>query len=248
MSYINSLNGIGSWITIGHHSIAEIMSNADFDWLCVDMEHTVINLSQLQNVVSIIQGKRKIALVRAPENNPAVIKKILDIGPDGIIIPMINNRTEAKTAVSAVRYPPDGTRGVGLARAQGYGFEFDEYLKKEKKLKIILQIEHIDAIKNLRSILSVKGLSGTIIGPYDLSSSMGKPGKFDDLEVQNALFEYEKISKKKGVPMGYHIVNPDSKELLIRKNRGYEILALSFDAMFLGSIVRERLNDIKTKI
>ena len=96
--------------------------------------------------------------------------------------------------MNAVRYPPDGKRGVGLARAQGYGFAFDEYLKKQKKIDIIVQIEHIEAIKNLKAILSVRGISGSIIGPYDLSASIGKPGKYEDDNVIEALKEYEKLS------------------------------------------------------
>ncbi len=239
---------IGSWITLGHPSIAEVMADAGFDWLCIDMEHTVIDYTQAQNLISVIQGKGVLAYVRVGENNNRIIKRVLDAGADGIIIPMINTKEDAKNAVNSVRYPPDGKRGVGLARAQGYGFEFDEYLKKQKKIDIIVQIEHVEAIKNLKAILSVRGIGGTIIGPYDLSASIGKPGKYEDDNVIEALKEYEKLSLKLKMPMGYHIVEPDSDKFLEMRDKGYTILALSFDAMYLGTITRENLEKIKVAL
>lgn len=236
---------VGSWLTIGHPSIAEVMADAGFDWLCIDMEHTVIDYTQAQSLISVIQGKGKLAYVRVGENNPRIIKRVLDAGADGIIVPMVNTLEDAQNAVNAVRYPPDGKRGVGLARAQGYGFTFDQYLEKQKDLDIIIQIEHIDAINNLESILTVEGINGTIIGPYDLSASMGKPGEFEDDDVKKVLAEYEKISLKLNIPMGYHIVEPDSKKFISMIDKGYTILALSFDAMYLGTITRHYIKKIK---
>ncbi len=241
-------NKIGSWITIGHSSIAEIMADAGFDWLCIDMEHTVIDYTQAQNLISAIQGKGKLAYIRVGENNTRIIKRVLDAGADGIIVPMVNTMEDAQRAVDAVRYPPEGKRGVGLARAQGYGFDFKKYLNKQKNIEIVLQIEHIDAINNLESILAVEGINGTIIGPYDLSASMGKPGEFEDDDVKEVLAEYEKISLELNMPMGYHIVEPDSEKFISMVDKGYTILALSFDAMYLGSIIRENLEKIKTAL
>jgi len=241
-------NKFGSWITIGHPSIAEIMADAGFDWLCIDMEHTVIDYTQAQNLISAIQSKEKLAYVRVGENNNRIIKRVLDAGADGIIVPMVNTKDDAQKAVNAVRYPPLGKRGVGLARAQDYGFAFEDYLKKQNKLDIIIQIEHINAINNLQSILSVNGISGSIIGPYDLSASMGKPGKFEDNDVKEALAKYERLSLELNIPMGYHIVEPDSKKFKKFINKGYSILALSFDAMFLGTATREKFKIIRETI
>jgi 2-keto-3-deoxy-L-rhamnonate aldolase RhmA len=212
------------------------------------MEHTVIDYTQAQNMISAIQGKGKLAYVRVGENNTRIIKRVLDAGADGIIVPMVNTMKDAQRAVDAIRYPPDGKRGVGLARAQGYGFDFKNYLNKQKNIEIVLQIEHIDAINNLESILAVEGINGTIIGPYDLSASMGKPGEFEDDDVKEALAEYEKISLELNIPMGYHIVEPDSNKLISMIDKGYTILALSFDAMYLGTIIRENLKKIKTAL
>ena len=170
----NNTNGIkiqmGSWITIGNPSIAEIMADAGFDWLCIDLEHSVIDYYEAQQLIMAIQSKGIKAYVRVGENNNRIIKRILDAGADGIIVPSVNSAEEATKAVKAVKYPPFGNRGVGLARAQSYGFGFDSYLNKiSKDIKLIVQIEHINAINELDAIIQTDGVDGTFIGPYDLS-------------------------------------------------------------------------------
>ena len=165
---------IGSWVTLNHPSIAEIMADAGFDWLCIDMEHSVTDYFEAQQLMMAIQGKGLKVFVRVGENNPRIIKRILDAGADGIIVPSVNSKEDAIKAVKAVKYPPIGNRGVGLARAQEYGFNFEGYRDgKAKDIPLIVQIEHINAIKDLEAILQTDGVDGTFIGPYDLSGSMG---------------------------------------------------------------------------
>ena len=118
---------IGSWVTLNHFSIVEIMADAGFDWLCVDMEHSVTDYYEAQQLIATIQAKGIKAYVRVGENNTRIIKRVLDAGADGIIVPMVNSKEEAIKAVNAVKYPPIGQRGVGLARAQKYGFGFEDY-------------------------------------------------------------------------------------------------------------------------
>jgi 2-keto-3-deoxy-L-rhamnonate aldolase RhmA len=167
---------LGSWITLNNPSIAEIMADAGFDWLCVDMEHSIIDYSEAQQLIATIQSKGKKAYVRVGENNNRIIKRVLDAGADGIIVPMVNSKEDAIKAIKSTKYPPLGNRGVGLARAQNYGFGFDNYKNNiADKIKLIVQIEHIDAVNNLDDILSLDEIDGTFIGPYDLSGSMGKP-------------------------------------------------------------------------
>ena len=201
---------IGSWITIGNSSIAEIMADAGFDWLCIDMEHTVIDFEQAQNLILAIQSKGLKAFVRVGENNSRIIKRVLDAGADGIIVPMVNSKEEALKAVNSVKYPPQGKRGVGLSRAQGYGFDFEKYRDHiSKKIIVIAQIEHIDAINNLEQIIETQGIDGTFIGPYDLSGSLGKPGEYDDPQVKKAINKYESIALKYDKLIGYHSVPVD---------------------------------------
>lgn len=240
---------IGSWVTLNHPSIVEIMADAGFDWLCVDMEHSVTDYFESQQLIATIQSKGLKAFVRVGENNTRIIKRVLDAGADGIIIPMVNSKEEAIKAIEAVNYPPLGKRGVGLARAQKYGFGFDEYKdNKANDIKLIVQIEHIDAVNNLDDILSLEEIDGTFIGPYDLSGSMGKPGRFDDEDVKKVLNRYELIAKKHNKLIGFHVILPDFQLVLDKINMGYDFIAFSLDTLFLGTKARNQMNQIKTNI
>ncbi len=240
---------IGSWVTLNHYSIVEIMADAGFDWLCVDLEHSVIDFFEAQQLIAMIQSKGISAFVRVGKNDELIIKRMLDAGADGIIIPMIKNRADAEKAVEIINYPPIGSRGVGLARAQGYGFDFENYKSnKSKKIKIVLQIEHIDAIHNLDEILSTGSIYGTMIGPYDLSGSMGKPGKYDDSDVIDILKLYEKKSKKHNIKMGFHVIKPQHKLVLEKIISGYSFIAFSLDTVFLGKICRIEMKKLRKKL
>lgn len=237
---------IGSWVTLGHTSIAEIMAKAGFEWLVVDMEHSVITLDIAQQLIQVIEGCGVVPLVRVGENNANIIKRVMDAGAYGVIVPMINTREDAEAAVSAVKYPPLGTRGVGLARAQGYGAGFDEYAATVNEESIVIaQIEHIDAVNNLEAILSVKGIDGCIIGPYDLSGSLGVPGKFNHPDVLRAVKKVEQTCRQKGVALGFHVIQPDYKLVLEKISRGYSFLAFSLEILFLGNSCREQLKAIR---
>lgn len=237
---------IGSWLTLNNPSIAEIMADAGFDWLCVDLEHSVIDYAETQQLISTIQSKGIKAFVRVGENNTRIIKRVLDAGVDGIIVPMVSTKKEAQKAIDSVKYPPIGKRGVGLARAQKYGFGFEEYKDDEAdNIKLIVQIEHIDAINNLEEILSLDHIDGTFIGPYDLSGSMGKPGKYDDDDVKEVLQRYEDIANKYDKLIGFHVVQPDYNIVNEKIEKGYNFIAFSFDAMFLGTIIRKEIKNIK---
>ena len=237
---------LGSWITLNHPSIAEIMSTSGFDWLCVDMEHSVIDYSEAQQLISVIQSKGIKAYVRVGENNNRIIKRVLDAGADGIIVPMVNSKEDAIDAINSVKYPPLGKRGVGLARAQGYGFDFENYKNnKADNIKLIVQIEHIDAVNNLEDILSLDGIDGTFIGPYDLSGSMGKPGNYNDDDVIEIIRKYEDTAKKYNKLIGYHIIEPDYNLVNEKVESGYNFIAFSLDTLFLGTIIRNQIKKIK---
>jgi 2-dehydro-3-deoxyglucarate aldolase len=237
---------IGSWVTLNHFSIVEIMADAGFDWLCVDMEHSVTDYSEAQMLIATIQSKGIKAYVRVGENNNRIIKRVLDAGADGIIVPMVNSKEEAINAINSVKYPPVGKRGVGLARAQNYGFGFNNYKDNiADDIKLIVQIEHIDAINNLNDILSLDEIDGTFIGPYDLSGSMGKPGRYNDLDVKSVLENYENVVKKHDKLVGYHVIEPDYKLVEEKIKSGYNFIAFSLDTLFLGTIIRNQIKKIK---
>ena len=237
---------IGSWITLGNTCVAEIMAQSGFEWLTIDMEHSVITLDTAQQLIQVIEGYGVVPLVRVGENNPNIIKRVMDAGAYGVIVPMVNTKEDAEAAVKAVKYPPIGTRGVGLARAQRYGFNFDEYAATiNEESVVIAQIEDIKAVDNLEAILSIEGIDGCIIGPYDLSGSLGVPGNFDHPEMLAALKKVEETCKEKKVALGIHVIQPDYKVVLEHASKGYTFLAFSLDILFLGTICREQMRGLK---
>lgn len=225
---------IGSWITIGHTVVAEIMARAGYDWLTVDMEHSAITLDVAQELIQVIDLCGVPPLVRVGHNDPNLIKRVMDAGAHGVIVPMVNTEEDAKAAVGAVKYPPSGFRGVGLARAQKYGVGFEEYrIWNECESIVIVQVEHIKAVENLEAILSVEGVDGFIIGPYDLSGSLGVPGQFDHPDVRSALDRIRQIAKSIDALAGYHVIPPDPKALKAKADEGYKFIAYSLDTLFL---------------
>ncbi len=237
---------IGSWITLGHPAIAEIMATAGFDWLAVDLEHSAINIGQAEELIRTIDLKGTPALVRLSSNNAEQIKRVMDSGAQGVIVPMVKSSAEAVAAVEATKYPPVGTRSVGLARAQGYGTRFAEYFQwQQENSVVIVQIEHILAVNNLEDILSVEGVDGYIVGPYDLSGSLGDPGNFASEEFLSAMDEIRRVSKRLGVPGGVHIVEPDPKSLRECIEEGNKFIAYSVDTRILDIGCRAGLNQVE---
>lgn len=235
---------VGSWITLADTAVAEIMAGSGFDWLAVDMEHSAITLDKAQELIRVIELCDIPALVRVGENDPNLIKRVMDAGAHGVIVPMVNSEADAQKAVSAVKYPPFGSRGVGLARAQGYGLGFKEYKDwVNRHSVVIVQIEHIKAVDNLQSILSVKDVDGFIVGPYDLSASLGAPGDFKSRKMREALKEVIRVARKMRKPAGFHVIQPSEKELLGRIGEGYRFLGFSLDTIYLAQACRFKLKD-----
>lgn len=237
---------IGSWITLGNTAIAEIMAKAGYDWLTIDMEHSAITIENAQNLIQVIELSGCAPLVRVGVNDATIIKRVMDAGAHGVIVPMVNSKEDAEKAVKAVKYPPTGARGVGLARAQGYGITFEQYKQwLQDESVIVVQIEHIDAVNNLEDILSVDGIDGFIVGPYDLSGSLGVPGQFDYPEVKKALDRIKEVSKDLDANSGFHVVTSDIEPLKQKIDEGYRFIAHSLDILFLGDSCRNSLNRIR---
>jgi len=240
---------IGSWLTIPHQSIIEILGSAGFEWLTIDMEHAAISIETVMNLIGHIQGNGMQALVRVSKNEEVIIKRVLDAGADGVIIPMIKSKQEAIEAVNYVKYPPAGNRGVGLNRAQKYGTAFDTYQSwVNDEVVIIAQIEHIDAVHNLEEIYSVEGIDGIIVGPYDLSASMGHPGEYNRDDVQEALIKVDEITNRLNKPLGFHVIDSGYQKTLEKINKGYSFLAFSLDFFFLGDKARNEMKLLKSKL
>lgn len=236
---------IGSWISLAHPAIAEIMAKAGFDWLAVDLEHSVITIREAEELIRVIDLCGVAPLVRLSANDPVQIKRVMDASAHGVIVPMVNSVVEAEHAVSAVRYPPQGKRGVGLARAQGYGSGFAKYLDwVNKESVVIVQVEHIDAVNNLEAILAVDGVDGFIVGPYDLSGSLGVPGQFDHPLMKEAMQRIESVGIASDKALGIHVIEPKPDELKSRIGQGYRFVAYSVDIRMLDCVCRQGLERI----
>jgi len=240
---------IGSWLTLPSTAIAEIMCNAGFDWLVVDLEHTTISLEQAGELIRTIELSGSSSLVRLTSNDENQIKRVMDAGAQGIVVPMVKSATDAKRAVTATRYPPLGTRGVGLARAQEYGAKFEEYLAWQSDINfgpvVVVQIEHVDAVANLKEILNVDGVDAFIIGPYDLSCSMGIPGEFDNPEFIQTINKIIQIGSELNAVSGLHVVEPDKQKLNNAILAGHKFIAYSVDIRMIDVAARDGMAEFK---
>lgn len=240
---------IGSWITLGHPAIAEIMAAAGFDWLVLDMEHSVLELSEIQTLIQVLDGQQCPAIVRLTSNHPDQIKRVMDAGATGVMVPMVKSAADAKAAVQSVYYPPRGQRGVGLARAQGYGARFQQYRGwLEDNAVIVAMIEHVDAVKAIDEILAVDGIDAYIIGPYDLSGSMGRPGELNHPDVQSAIARVLEAGQRSGKPGGIHVIEPDQEELQRRIAAGFNFLGYGLDIRILDSLCRSHMQNIRANL
>jgi len=229
----NGKISIGTWQQIPDASISEILGHVGYDWVAVDMEHGSVSVAQLPDLFRAIELGGTLPLARIVESNPKDCKQALDAGACGIIAPMIENAEQLKMVRNACCWPPVGTRGVGFSRANLFGKKFESYKKEAQSPLLIAQIEHINAVNNLDEIIQVDGLDAIIVGPYDLSASMGITGKFDTPEFIEIMDSIINRCKKYNVSCGDHVVQPDQKLLEKRIQQGYRFIAYSIDAVFL---------------
>ena len=233
----------GTIVGIPSPETAEVLSLVGFDWLFIDMEHGVFDALTLQRVLQAVAGKTP-CLVRVPTLEEGSINKCLDAGADGIIVPHVNSAAEAAQAVRFSKYPPAGSRSVGLARAHGYGTQFSTYLNQANDtVAVVLQIEHIDAVNKIDEILSVEDIDALFIGPYDLSASMGLTGRVDDPAVVAAMATVRTRAAEVGMPVGVFVAGAADAGAYIAD--GYVLLAVSTDMMMLAGAARQIIDTLK---
>lgn len=228
---------VGSWMQIPHPSVAEIMGQAGYDWVAVDMEHGAIGVHQLPDLFRALELGGTLPLVRLAHSEPKDCKQALDAGAGGVVVPMVESASQLVRVRDACRWPPAGTRGVGFSRANLFGKHFDAYAKEAQAPLLVAMIEHVRAVDNLTEILQVPGLDAILVGPYDLSASMGKTGQFDDPDFEVVMERIRELSRAQGVPSGVHVVTPDISSFEQRIAQGYRFIAYSIDAVFLNSNV-----------
>ena len=229
---------VGAWITIPHMDVSEALSTLPFDWFVFDQEHSALDDQITQELIQAMKGEVT-PIVRVAWNDMVMIKKALDTGVEGIIIPWVNSKEDAVKAVKFCKYPPEGVRGCGPRRT----ILLDpDYLKTvNDELLIIVQIETQEAVKNAEEIMSVDGIDAFFVGPFDLSSSMGLMGQIDHPKVREAIERVFEAGKNAGIASG--IWQGAGMSIRERLEEGWQMVALGMDINFLmdgaRSILRE---------
>ena len=229
---------VGAWITIPHMDVSEALSTLPFDWFVFDQEHSALDDQITQELIQAVKGEVT-PIVRVAWNDMVMIKKALDTGVEGIIIPWVNSKEDAVKAVKFCKYPPEGVRGCGPRRT----ILLDpDYLKTvNDELLIIVQIETQEAVKNAEEIMSVDGIDAFFVGPFDLSSSMGLMGQIDHPKVREAIERVFEAGKNAGIASG--IWQGAGMSIRERLEEGWQMVALGMDINFLmdgaRSILRE---------
>ncbi len=234
---------VGTLITIPSAEVGEIMAGVGFDWLFIDTEHSPFNALGAQAILQAA-GQNCPCVVRVPANDEVWIKKALDIGADGIIAPQVNSAADAEAIVRMCKYPPDGTRGVGIGRAHQYGLGFNQYMERANNdIAVILQAESAQALENISEIVKVPGIDAIFIGPYDLSASLGKMGQLTDPEIKQAIQTIADACKEAGVRLGIFAATAEAVEPFIQQN--FTLLAIGTDGLLMAQNAKEILKTLK---
>jgi 2-keto-3-deoxy-L-rhamnonate aldolase RhmA len=234
---------LGTMVTLASAASAEVLAAAGFDWLFIDAEHGPLETRELTEIFQAV-GHKTACVVRVPEAAELPIKKALDLGADGIIVPQVNTAEQAANVVRFARYAPEGARGVGLARAHGYGTRFREYLRSANdEIAVIVQAEHATAVANIDAIVRVPGIDAVLLGPYDLSASLGKMGAVDDPVVVAAIARVTEACRAAGLPLGFFGVTASAVRPYLA--RGYTLIVAGVDTLYLATGAQALLKELR---
>ena len=231
---------IGAWLSLANTHTAELMANAGFDWLVVDMQHGLLDYGDLRHMLPAISTTQTTPMVRVSWNRPSEIMKALDAGAMGVVVPLVNTRAEAEAAISACRYPPDGTRSFGPIRAAVYGGR-GYVAEANSQIACIVMIETQQGLANLEEIVSTPGLDGVYVGPSDLAYALGLPpvGDTEDARHLEAVGKILQTCKRHKVPAGIHTGGLDYTRR--RLAAGFDFVTLGSDAGFMMQAVTRDL-------
>jgi len=234
---------IGSIVTLPSTDVAEMMSLVGWDYLWIDTEHATIDFAQAQRMVQAVGGRCP-CLIRIPDNNEVWIKKALDIGCQGIVVPQVKTAEEAQRVVDGSLYPPEGKRSVGVSRAHDYGMSFQEYVQKaNESLVIVLQVEHIEGVNQIEAIARVPGIDAILIGPLDLSGSLGVIGQIEHPQVQEAIGKVKRTCEEAGVSIGIFAADPVSAKHYVQQ--GFNLIALNMDIFYLWQAAKASYEEVR---
>jgi 2-dehydro-3-deoxyglucarate aldolase len=233
---------LGGWMMIGHPTVAEVMAGEGFDWLAVDMEHTSTGVRAFHEMALAVKGSGCDLLARLHSCDPVQAKLVLDAGATGIIVPSVNTPEEAARAVAMAKFPPQGFRGASFCRASDHGRNFAAYYAAHNRnVLVVVMLEHVEAVRRADEILATPGIDAALIGPYDLSASMGLAGQVDHPQMVAAQQTILDACRRQGVAAGIHVVSNDTAVLQGRIEAGYQFIACGLDTLFIMQGCRQML-------
>jgi 2-keto-3-deoxy-L-rhamnonate aldolase RhmA len=231
---INRETVLAGWTSIGHPQVTEMLTMSGVDFVGIDIEHSTISQEQAQSIISACHSAGVCCLPRIATHNQEAIKRLLDSGADGIIVPTVDTPEQVEKLIEWMKYPPLGKRGYGIARAQGYGHDFEKYITQWNESSIlIIQIESISAVENIEQLLQFDEVDGAMIGPYDISGSLGIPGQIEHEQVRNAGQLVVEACKKYGKSCGTQDIDPTSARVKVALDSGYTFVVLASDVFIL---------------
>lgn len=231
---------MGTWLSIGHPTVAEVSASQDVDFALIDTEHTTITLETVENMARAIEATDSPTdtIVRVPWNDHVRLKRILDIGIDGVMVPMIDTAAEAQELIDAMRYPPEGNRGIASGRAAEYGERFTEYVQNANgSFTTIAQIESREGLQNVEEIAAVEGIDALFVGPADMSGALGVFGEDDPYELTEAMNRVIDAAADAGIATGTLTI--DTNDVADRIERGFDFLIVGKDTASLSNANRE---------
>ena len=239
---------VGTWIQTSSPVSAEILSEQGFSWVAVDCEHTDTQIAEFTSTIRGMYGRGVVPFARVRENDTLAIRQMLDMGAMGVIVPMVNSKEEAARAVAAAKYPPMGVRGFCWGRMNRWGMDFDSYAATANEdIAVVVMIESKQAVESIDDILSVDGVDGVFIGPYDMSGSYGVVGQTGHPIIKQACKTVAEACRRHGKAAGMHIVIPTEENLSQARADGYSFIAVGTDILFLQQGARDALRLVESQ-
>ena len=224
---------IGTWMQFKDPSVAEVLASRAFDWVAVDLEHGTSSISDLPDICRAIELHQKMPIARMASKDPFDCKRAMDAGLAGVIVPMIETPDEVIRVRNAINFPPLGTRGVGFSRANLFGENLAEHLVADQRAFLVIMIETKVGVRNIEELAAVDGVDAILLGPYDLSASLGSVGNFESHDFRLAVERVKGVCMQVGRPLGVHVVENDLAELRAKVQEGFTFVPFSIDSVVL---------------
>lgn len=216
-----------TWVSVGHPTVAEVCAAEPFDFVLIDTEHTTTTLETVENMhraIEAVPGETG-SVIRVPWNDPVYLKRVLDVGVSGVMVPMIDTAEEAESLVESLRYPPEGTRGIASGRASNYGEDFQSYVANANEtFATIAQIETVAGLENADEIASIDGIDALFAGPADLSGALGIFGEWDAPEFVDAMDRVIDAAHGAGIAVGTLTVEPEDVPGRVEQGFDFQII------------------------